>query len=182
MLCWARSTTVEYPLLANGQTDSELDSLETAVRRVAEDFRSDAPADPPPFPAERIRIRSIRHPDAAKAALERALQQQVELGQPQPIAYPLPRSVSEAVYEHVAMIPDVQIMLMGRSGRLDPVVDVGVYLASEKPVSRSLADEITAIVRREMKEPDLEVHVITVQNAWKGEPGEKWTPAPEPEE
>ena len=101
--------------------------------------------------------------------LERALVRQVELGKPQPLGYPLPRSAAQSVENHVDQYPGVEVMLMGRPSRIEPDYDAVIYLCSQNPIPRTYAEKLTAIVRRELKNPRARVAVLCMQQAWQDE-------------
>lgn len=91
-----------------------------------------------------------------------ALKRQLEEGRAMPIAYPVTRALSRALHERVHRDEGVRIMLLGRSsvGK-----GVGVWLATDEDVSKEYRDELRAIIREQMEEPDLPIFVIAVRSA-----------------
>jgi hypothetical protein len=107
--------------------------------------------------------------------LEVTLRRQTLLGKPQPLGFPMPRSVTEAVSSRVQQDPGVEVMLMARPSRTESDVDGVVYLCSEKPLPRSYGDELATIIRREIEAPDARVLVLCLQQAWRDEPSDSTT-------
>ena len=91
-----------------------------------------------------------------------ALSQQLDQGRAQPIAYPVTRSLYRRLHERVDQDADVRIMLLGRSSVRDAV---GIWLATPGEITKAYRDELRAIVRDEMQNPDLEVHVVAIRSA-----------------
>lgn len=98
--------------------------------------------------------------------LERGLRRQIEFGRPQPLAYPLPRSVVNALTDRLEQDQGVELMLAGRPGGIDDDFDVVLWLSTREPLPRSYILELSAIVRREMEDENLVVEVRSVMEAW----------------
>jgi hypothetical protein len=101
--------------------------------------------------------------------LEQSLERNIDLGKPQPSSYPLTRTVAEAVEDYVRQLPDVRIVAAGRPSSLYADSDVEIFLTSPKPMPRSYATDIIAIVQHEMNDPELIVNVIGLKNEWQQE-------------
>jgi len=96
-----------------------------------------------------------------------ALERNIDLGRPQPAMYPLTRAVEEALVEHVARTPGVDLVSAGRPSSLHDAADVVVVLASPRDLPQSFGEELADIVHREMGDDDLVVDVHCLQEAWK---------------
>lgn len=79
------------------------------------------------------------------------------------LAYPVTRAVSRAVNERVNQDEGVEIILIARDRTEHAVI---VHLASREDLPISYAAEIKQIVRNEMKDPDIPVHVVAVRSIW----------------
>jgi len=93
---------------------------------------------------------------------------QIHEGRATPIALSVTNATRERLLKHVMDDPDVRILLIGRPGiprEIDPI-DVGIIISSEHPLPRSYGEELAAIVRDEMQNPDLEIRVECVANNW----------------
>ncbi|WP_197532357.1 DUF389 domain-containing protein [Symmachiella macrocystis] len=88
---------------------------------------------------------------------------QFDEGRSQTAIYPVTRAVSRALHERVAQDSGVEITLLGR-----PSVHEGVliHIASNQDLPPSYADELRAIVRVEMNDPEVPVIVIALQGLW----------------
>ena len=82
-----------------------------------------------------------------------------------PVGYPVKRSVARAIQARVEQETGVELMFMARSSISNEVV---IYVASASDVSRQLGDDLTEIVRTEMANDTLGVHVFAVRLAWQG--------------
>lgn len=85
-----------------------------------------------------------------------------------PMALTVTNDTRARLLKHVMDDPDVRILLIGRPGipcEIDPV-DVGIIISSEHPLPRSYGEELAAIVRDEMQNPNLVVRVECVANNW----------------
>lgn len=94
--------------------------------------------------------------------------QQVREGKTAPIAFAVTDDLRQALLDHVATQPGVDVLFMGRSGtarQVDPV-DVAVILTSPHPLPRSSAEEIKRLIRDTMASPDLKVRVECVVGGW----------------
>lgn len=100
------------------------------------------------------------------------LRHQIEFGRPQPIAYPLPRSVVEALVHHLRNDDGVDLILAGRTSMVDSDYDVSIWLSSRRPLDRSYEDIVAAVVRREMGDETLVVEVRSLVEAWDSAPPE----------
>ena len=101
--------------------------------------------------------------------LERSLEESIDQGKPQPNSYPLTQAVAEAVEHYVRTLPDVRIVASGRPSSVHAAADVQIFLSSPRLMPHEYADRITAIVRREMNDPELAVHVFGLKNEWQQE-------------
>ncbi|MCG8583597.1 MAG: TIGR00341 family protein [Pirellulales bacterium] len=102
--------------------------------------------------------------------LERSLQEQIDLGRPQPLGFPLTKELVDKLLERVDQDPGVEIILAARPSRVDYRADAVIYLASEEPLPRSYGDELKQIVREFLANPEAVVEVVVVQQAWQDEP------------
>lgn len=93
---------------------------------------------------------------------------QIHRGKSQPIAFPVTNEVREAVAERVEAAPGVTLITIARPGLQseDNPIDVGIVIASERPLPRSFADELTAIVRDQMEDDTVRVKVGCVADGW----------------
>jgi uncharacterized hydrophobic protein (TIGR00271 family) len=105
--------------------------------------------------------------------LERALEQNIEQGKPQPRTYPLTKAVEEALADHVRRTPDVALVATGRPSSLHAKSDVVIVLSSPHSLPESYADKLIEIVRREMEDEELVVEVHCVQGIWHTSKGKK---------
>ena len=101
--------------------------------------------------------------------LEQSLERNIDLGKPQPSSYPLTQAVAEAIEDYVRKLPDVRIVAAGRPSSLYAEADVQIYLTSPRLMPRSYANDIMAIVRGKMNNPELIVNVIGLKNEWQQE-------------
>jgi len=85
-------------------------------------------------------------------------------GSVRPLGYPVKRTLARAIQGRVAQETGVELMFMARSSIANAVV---IYVASQLDVSRRLANDLTRIVRAEMEDDELGVHVFAVRLAWK---------------
>lgn len=94
--------------------------------------------------------------------------QQIHRGKSQPMAFPVTNEVKEAIRDHVESVPGRMVLLIGRPGIVSEKrpIDVGIIIASDKPLPRSFADELTAIVRDKMEDPEARVRVACVAENW----------------
>ena len=90
-----------------------------------------------------------------------------------PIAYPVTRAVAQRVLKRVAEERGIEVMLLGQGSVVEGVV---IYLAAERDVDKSFRDELRALVREEMADPDLTVYVVVVQSAMDGWSSEEERP------
>ncbi len=79
------------------------------------------------------------------------------------VAYPVTRSVARAIKERVSQDEGVEVMYMARDRSERGVT---IHLASTKNLPETYADELEQIVRQEMKDPDIPVHVVAVKSMW----------------
>ena len=79
------------------------------------------------------------------------------------LTYPVTTAVSNAIHEKVNKDDGVEIIMMARS-RTTP--GVFIYLASRKDLPHVYADEIKAIVRQKMNDPDIPVRVVALRSIW----------------
>lgn len=94
-----------------------------------------------------------------------ALDRQLAEGRAQPMAYPVTRALSRRLHERVERGERgeaARIMALGRNAITHEVV---VWVAADHDVTKAWRDELRAIVRDEMDEPDLVVHVVAVRSA-----------------
>ena len=98
--------------------------------------------------------------------LQRALQRNIDTGKAQPNNFPLTMEVTEALVEYIEKTPNLELIASGRPSSPQDQADVVLVLASPSPLSESYADELIAIVRREMDDETLVVKVHCLQEAW----------------
>ena len=91
------------------------------------------------------------------------LQQTIEEGRPQSIAYPATRAVFRAVTDRIDEEPGMELVFLGRSAKTGMM---HVVVGAGKDVDPDLRDELTSIIRREMSIDDLHVNVIALRLAW----------------
>lgn len=91
-------------------------------------------------------------------------------GRNTPYALAVTGELREAILDHVAERPGVDVLFVGRSGidRDTEPVDVGIILASRHPLPNSEAEELTQLIRDTMENPDLQVRVACVADRWEG--------------
>jgi len=96
------------------------------------------------------------------------LDEQVHEGRASPMALTVTNATRKRLLEYVDTLPGIDIILVGRPGiprEYDPV-DVGIILSSIEPLPRAYKDKLTEIVRDEMQNPELRVHVECVASNW----------------
>jgi uncharacterized hydrophobic protein (TIGR00271 family) len=98
--------------------------------------------------------------------LERALERDIEKGKPQPRTFPLTKAAEDALVEHIAKTPSIDLLASGRPSSLHARADVVLVLATPEPIPESYADQLVEIVRREMHDEELVVEVHCLQAAW----------------
>lgn len=95
------------------------------------------------------------------APMSKSLLENIQQGKNVTLAYPVTRAVFRAVNERVHRDEGVEVMLMAR-GRIES--GVVIHLASKKDLPKSYAIELKQIVRQEMNDFDLPVHVVAVRS------------------
>jgi uncharacterized membrane protein len=97
------------------------------------------------------------------------LRRQVEVGRPQPIAYPLPKSVVQSLVDHLDQEEGVELMLAGRTSMIEDDYDVAIWLSSREPLRRAYSASVVEVVRREMSDETLVVEVRNLVESWKSD-------------
>lgn len=97
------------------------------------------------------------------APMSMSLISKIEEGKNVTVAYPVTRAVAKAVKDRVNQDEGVEVMLMARSRSEHGVV---IHLASRDDLPKSYATEIKKIVRQEMNDQDIPVHVMAVRSIW----------------
>ena len=98
--------------------------------------------------------------------LQRSLLESLVETKPQPRAYPLAKSVVDALEERLDIHPQTSLISAGRpSSRLAPS-DVVLVIGAVGELDPKLADELADIVRQKMDDPTLAVEVHCVQELW----------------
>lgn len=105
--------------------------------------------------------------------LANELKRQIDLGRPQPLAYPLPKSVMTVLLEKLDNDEGVELILAGRSSILEDDIDVSIWLTSKDPIRSDYIQELTALIHREMSDAELVVDVRCIQEAWASEDDQK---------
>ena len=95
------------------------------------------------------------------APMSKSLLENIQQGKNVTLAYPVTRAVYRAVNERVHRDEGVEVMLMAR-GRIES--GVIIHLASKQDLPESYAIELKQIVRQEMNDFDLPVHVVAVRS------------------
>jgi uncharacterized hydrophobic protein (TIGR00271 family) len=98
--------------------------------------------------------------------LSKILIDQLKEGKHVPLANPVTWAVRTALYERVAQDEGVEIMLLARPRARDSVM---IYIASQKDLPPTYADELRKIVREKMDEPELAVSVVAVCGLWRSD-------------
>jgi uncharacterized hydrophobic protein (TIGR00271 family) len=98
--------------------------------------------------------------------LSATLVSQIGEGKSVAAAYPVTRAVARAVNEKVDRDPGVEVLFMARP-RAQP--GVTIHIASKHGLPESYADELRKIVREEMGNPKLPVHVFAVRGWWRSD-------------
>ena len=85
---------------------------------------------------------------------------------PQPRAYPLAKSVVDALEDHISTRPEVTLITAGRpSSHLAPS-DVVLVLGTGRELAPEFADDLVEIVRQKMRDDTLIVEVHCVREVW----------------
>ena len=82
--------------------------------------------------------------------LQLALMRSLVEAKPQPITFPLARSVTEALEDYVENERDVEIIAAGRPSSPHDESDVILFLGAPRDLDPEYAKELIKIVRREM--------------------------------
>jgi hypothetical protein len=98
--------------------------------------------------------------------LTNELRRQIDFGHPEPLAYPLPKSVVDAVTEHLNKTEDAELMLAGRSSTIQDQFDVAVWLSSREPLPCEFAADLSDVVHDAFGDPSLRVEVRNLIEAW----------------
>lgn len=98
---------------------------------------------------------------------------QLEQGRSQTAVYPVTRAVARALQTRIAQDPGVDITFMGRSSVSDGVV---IHIGANHDLPRTYADELRAIVRSEMEDPEIPVYIVCLRGQWRSDQD---GPAPE---
>jgi len=106
---------------------------------------------------------------------------QIHRGKTQPIGFPVTTELKDAIKAYIENDPGRTLLLIGRPGIMsdENPIDVVIIISSEKPLPRSFAAGLTAIVRDKMENPDTRVRVACVADAW-AEPASTLADAQEP--
>ncbi|MGI9471728.1 MAG: TIGR00341 family protein [Rubripirellula sp.] len=104
--------------------------------------------------------------------LQRSLDRLIELGKPQPVSYPLTKSVDDALWKYLRQKPGIEIVASGRPSSLFDRADVVIVLSAPEPIDRDFAEGLVDICRTEMSAPELAVEIHCFLNAWQPERGE----------
>jgi uncharacterized hydrophobic protein (TIGR00271 family) len=91
---------------------------------------------------------------------------QIGQGKNVTLAYPVTRAVSRAINTRVARDPNVEIMSIARPRASNSVL---IHLASSMELPSSYANDLRAIVRDVMDDPELPVTVIAVRGLWRSD-------------
>ena len=103
--------------------------------------------------------------------LQRSLNRLIELGKPQPVSYPLTKSVDDALWRYLRQKPGIEIVASGRPSALSDRADVVIVLSAPEPIDRDFAEGLVDVCRNEMSAPDLAVEIHCFLNAWQPEKG-----------
>ena len=103
--------------------------------------------------------------------LQRSLNRLIELGKPQPVSYPLTKSVDDALWRYLRQKPGIEIVASGRPSALSDRADVVIVLSAPEPIDRDFAEGLVDVCRHEMSAPDLAVEIHCFLNAWQPEKG-----------
>jgi hypothetical protein len=96
----------------------------------------------------------------------------IQLGKPQPVSYPLTKSVDDALWKYLRQKPGIEIVASGRPSSLYDRADILIVLSAPEPIDRDFAEGLVDICRTEMSAPDLVVEIHCFLNAWQPEKNE----------
>lgn len=103
--------------------------------------------------------------------LQRSLNRLIQLGKPQPVSYPLTKSVDDALWRYLRQKPGIEIVASGRPSAFSDRADVVIVLSAPEPIDRDFAEGLVDVCRHEMSAPDLAVEIHCFLNAWQPEKG-----------
>ncbi len=98
--------------------------------------------------------------------LHRALQQSLVETKPQPRAFPLAKSVMDALEDRIESQPNVSLITAGRPSSQRVPSDVVVVIGTTGDLEPAFGDELIGIVRREMLDDTLVVDIHCVNQQW----------------
>lgn len=91
---------------------------------------------------------------------------QLEKGRSQTAVFPVTRAVSRILHARVAQDPGVDITFLGRRSAEEAVV---IHIGANHDLPRSYADELRAIVRKEMDDPEMPVYIVCLRGQWRSD-------------
>ena len=98
--------------------------------------------------------------------LQHALLRSLVETKPQPRAFPLAKTVVDALEDRIESEPDVSLITAGKPSSHLVLSDVVLVLGSTVELDSNFADELVEIVRRKMQDESLIVEVHCVQELW----------------
>ena len=79
--------------------------------------------------------------------LQRSLNRLIQLGKPQPVSYPLTKSVDDALWRYLRQKPGIEIVASGRPSAFSDRADVVIVLSAPEPIDRDFAEGLVDVCR-----------------------------------
>jgi uncharacterized hydrophobic protein (TIGR00271 family) len=98
--------------------------------------------------------------------LQLALMRSAAEVKPQPMTYPLPWVVTEALEGYIEKDPDIQLIAAGRPASPHETSDVVMILGAPRDLEPEYARELIEVVRREMEDDSLVIEVHAIRELW----------------